>query len=855
MSEFFTALAAQVREENGFWNDYRWLSEQNASRYFQSVTEEFFQKDEIKRLLRCATIFSKSQEDTFRNEAQDIAYAILAMSPPDSVFSICSHVLASVGNFPAYTFITGRDRAEQPKGFLGEGSVGPLPLLFEELGRKSYNTVQMGEKEVTLTDFQYQLWETLETNDSVGVSAPTSAGKSFILQQYLRQLFANPEIRSVAYLAPSRALIAEVQANMTRALSSLGEQVRITSVPIVLEGEGIPEKNLFVVTQERLQVLLSNSADVQFDIVIVDEAQQIAEGARGIILQNCLEEVRRRSPNAQLMFLTPGAKNPDTFQRLFEMPNFSTISSTLRPVRQNLVFVDFDNEHPNDLLLSIGFNGKPHLVGRFSTQTNFTEASKRLSSVALELGKEGQSLVYCGGAADAERTALLLSGALPEVQNDKLIELSKFIRDHIHPDYALAETVKSGVAFHYGVMPTVLRQAIEEQFSDGSIKYLPCTSTLLQGVNLPARNVFMMKPERGNNIPMDSEGFWNLAGRAGRLGKDIEGNVFLISYDSWEKKPWEGERGYEIEAALSLQLSKRRDELLAFVEDRNHPSGQERAFEGAINKLYLDHKAGNFDLTIQRLGLDIGIDEKLKISSVVAAVGEYVTLPDEIIAKSATVSPFRQQDLYRYFEDKIAKGDVSGIIPVHPAAEWGDAYDSLARVFRRIHFYLEKKKSRDRSQYFFAPFALRWMRGDSLPILIQDRIDYLKSKGKIPRTATQIREVLEDVEKDLRFRYVEYCSCYIALLTHALQMHNMEDRIQTIPALPLYLELGACTGTMVSLIELGVSRISAKEFSKFIQEFNANTADVKTWFKRTNAHALGISPVVIAEAQRLGLIA
>jgi len=54
----------------------------------------------------------------------------------------------------------------------------------------------------------------------------------------------------------------------------------------------------------------------------------------------------------------------------------------------------------------------------------------------------------------------------------------------VHPKYLLVECVLRGIGFHYANIPTQLRQEIELAFADGELKYLVCTSTLLQGVNL-----------------------------------------------------------------------------------------------------------------------------------------------------------------------------------------------------------------------------------------------------------------------------------------------------------------------------------------------------------------------------------
>ncbi len=58
------------------------------------------------------------------------------------------------------------------------------------------------------------------------------------------------------------------------------------------------------------------------------------------------------------------------------------------------------------------------------------------------------------------------------------------------------------------------REAVERLFREGEVRYLVCTSTLLEGVNLPCQNLFVRAPRKGNNNLMSASDFWNLA--AGR---------------------------------------------------------------------------------------------------------------------------------------------------------------------------------------------------------------------------------------------------------------------------------------------------------------------------------------------------
>src|SRR5665811_897221 len=81
-------------------------------------------------------------------------------------------------------------------------------------------------------------------------------------------------------------------------------------------------------------------------------------------------------------------------------------------------------------------------------------------------------------------------------------------RDTVHPQFQLVELVKRGVAFHYGNMPTLLRSEIERLFKDGKIRFLVCTSTLVEGVNLACRTIVCRGPRKGKTAKaclMDGE--------------------------------------------------------------------------------------------------------------------------------------------------------------------------------------------------------------------------------------------------------------------------------------------------------------------------------------------------------------
>ncbi|CAG2160328.1 unnamed protein product [Oppiella nova] len=97
------------------------------------------------------------------------------------------------------------------------------------------------------------------------------------------------------------------------------------------------------------------------------------------------------------------------------------------------------------------------------------------------------------------------------------------------------EMLKRGLGVHHsGVLP-ILKELTEILFSDGLIKVLVATETFAMGVNMPARTVVFDSIDKhdGHNwrdlLPSE---YIQMAGRAGRRGKDANGTVIILcKYD------------------------------------------------------------------------------------------------------------------------------------------------------------------------------------------------------------------------------------------------------------------------------------------------------------------------------------
>ena len=94
----------------------------------------------------------------------------------------------------------------------------------------------------------------------------------------------------------------------------------------------------------------------------------------------------------------------------------------------------------------------------------------------------------------------------------------------------------TGIGYHHAGLIPILKEIIEILFSRGLIKILFATTTFAMGLNMPARSVMfsnLRKYDGKNHVYLQPSEYLQMAGRAGRRGKDKKGSV-LIYFDRGE---------------------------------------------------------------------------------------------------------------------------------------------------------------------------------------------------------------------------------------------------------------------------------------------------------------------------------
>lgn len=841
--DFGMRLAGRLKEHPEFWQDLNAL--QAGSVWSLSAPDVpgplmFAISAALPRLMYSASVFSQVEDEETRGLAQTIALCSLTVNDKTENLARAKSILATVGNYPVIKFLDHR-RSDSIPDLLSD-------LRIELL--KSLNSVEVAGIETPLTDFQYEVWRALPTAASTAISAPTSAGKSFLVIEHLCRRAIESERFGAVYIAPTRALLYEIQRKIESRLGDV-EDVRVSTVPS-LDAQ-VRSKQIFVLTQERLQVLLSISK-LELDLLIVDEAQVLADGSRGMILQDCLERLRQLNPALQLVLLAPGAEGFSSVARLLDIGDLQIKETKLSPVQQNRVQVKVKEGQSKSFTLSLLTASGAEEIGEYKTERGLSNRATRLAAAALELGKIGGSLVYATGPADSERVAAQLVAGILAIESAALAELSKFIRDHIHPEYGLAAMVLHGVSFHYGQMPRLLREALEEAFRNGYLRYLVCTTTLFQGVNLPARSVFINTPTRGKGTPLDAAHLWNFAGRAGRLGHDLAGNVFLVDYDEWSEQQMGDRIHYRISPALSATLVNHFNAVASAVGgdmpsvDRRKPENQE--IRAAAGLLLARASRADSQAFLERID---GLDESQKALIQQQAIGavERLALPASILEANWTVDPYGLRRLADNIGLKVDEGEVESLLPVHPSHP-----KASSRYSGIINRTLREITGKEQGAYagLIAGYAVPWMQGRPYPVLLAKWVVYKRKKNPRAKINDIIRTGFEFFEQVLRFQMVQMGKAYLDVLHHVLEAKGMSERRSEAFDFSLALELGVSSTTGRSLVELGLSRIAATVIEGLYPDSELSVQEARERLAGLDIAAVSLAPLVADELRRLKLI-
>lgn len=748
-------------------------------------------------ILRFADILSRDKSSTGRNKA----YKILSLLHPfysndDYYVFIANSILTKLGNYPSLNLIL--DGYKTPR-------IYTLETALEKSIKSTYHQVPGSEK--VFTDAQYTLFEKLKESNHYSFSGPTSFGKSFIMDSFVNYIVSERNgIDNIVILVPTRALINQVTKRLKKEISSTRYKIMSHPViPAIYRNAGT--KYIFVFTPERLIAYLSEKGNPSIDYLFVDEAQKIValKDERAPLYYQAVSLAVRRS--VKIYFASPNIPNSEIFLELFDKSTYENTTIDESPVAQNRFFID----HCNKKELMFTENGEEHIFENYSEY-------KDINDILGSIGYGQKNIVYCNSIDETINLALDFSKELEDKVDERIDEAIALVREYIHKYYFLIDCLKKGVAFHFGKLPQRIREKIEQLYEEKAIDYMFCTSTLLEGVNLPAQNIFILDNSIGRRRFTDVD-FWNLAGRAGRLNKELSGNIFCVRMTDNKWKNYD--------KAINIIKTKKISKIASTVL-KGEGNFYINLYNSLTGKAFTTTKASQVEKNIWNSYANIVYYQEIAKSDsvlksnflkqnddakkILETALKNNKIPDHILSQSTYIKPFYQNELWERIEP-----DESAF----PSTITCDNCFNVLNILQNTYNWLEEEnggthpliKSTNQLTYY-AQLMYHWISSEPLNVIINSMIFFYDQRGYIwhnnesvpfnPNNKTHINwlinDLIGDIENMLRFKIKNYLLNYYMIYSakngELTAGNNWAD----------YVEYGTTDSDIIELQNIGFQR-------------------------------------------------
>lgn len=384
---------------------------------------------------------------------------------------LINHVIREVGLFPY---------------------IDPKTALWEDQVVVEAFKANVGdETPVTLHSAQSHVLKRLLLGDNIAVSAPTSFGKSFIVDAFIA--IRQPE--NVVMIVPTIALADETRRRIEHKFSHKYKIITTTDATIT-------ERNIFIFPQERSFAYLDKLEKI--DMLIVDEfykASSMFDDDRSSSLLSAIIELGRISR-----------------QKYYLAPNIHKIADNV--FTQGMQFMRL-----TDFKTVITKAAKIYEKRR--SDENVDEFKKN-NLVNILQNNTAKTLVYAGSYNNINKVSTILADNLPYKETSLLRDFNDWLKVNYGDSFSLCQLSERGIGIHNGKMHRSLSQIQVKLFEcTEGLDTIISTSSIIEGVNTQAEQVIVWSNKKGLH-KFDYFTYRNIIGRAGRMFKYFVGKVYLL---------------------------------------------------------------------------------------------------------------------------------------------------------------------------------------------------------------------------------------------------------------------------------------------------------------------------------------
>lgn len=375
------------------------------------------------------------------------------------------------------------------------------------------------EDNITLSESQIEILGILE-DKNLFLSAPTSFGKTFIVLEYM---IRHPELNNIVFIVPTLALMNEL---LKKIFDKFNNRYNIC----INGEEKLGKKNIFIFVPERSDYsFVKKMSTLRFDLLIIDEIYKLKPKNK----RELINDDRIILMNKVYLNLISMAKK------------IILLGPFIKQVSFNHTKIDIVKYYTN-----------------LSPVYNYIHKCPNMNW--LEYMGDDKELVYF----NSPESIYISLDMIIEKFDEKQLYIDRYKSEIEHlekiffKDWYGIKLLKRGIGIHHGKTPLFLRKFYEDEFRNGFLKCLLCTSTLMEGVNTPTMKMLVVD-DPGSVFKLN-----NLIGRVGRLSvsKPSSGNIYIFNEEACSKL--EDKNKWESLTILCEDLSVTSDDEVLFLEKK-----------------------------------------------------------------------------------------------------------------------------------------------------------------------------------------------------------------------------------------------------------------------------------------------
>lgn len=421
-----------------------------------------------------------------------------------------------------------------------------------------------------LDPFQDTAISCIDRNESVLVSAHTSAGKTVVAEYAIAQSLRDKQ--RVIYTSPIKALSNQKY----RELQAIFGDVGLMTGDVTIN----PDAGCLVMTTEILRSMLYRGSEVMREVawVIFDEVHYMRDKSRGVVWE---ETIILLPDKVHYVFLSATIPNAMEFAewivKIHNQP-CHVVYTDFRPTPlQHYLFpaggdgihlvVDekgtFREENFQKAMATIGDNtgedpasadksrnGKKGKTFKGGNKDGKSDIYKIVKMIYMK--KYNPVIVFSFSKRECESLALKMSKldfntdeereALVKIFNNAIELLPENDRE-LPQIKNILPLLKRGIGIHHSGLLPILKEIIEILFQEGFLKVLFATETFSIGLNMPAKTVVFTSVRKWDGVGfrwVSGGEYIQMSGRAGRRGLDDRGIVIMMIDEKMEPQVAKG---------------------------------------------------------------------------------------------------------------------------------------------------------------------------------------------------------------------------------------------------------------------------------------------------------------------------